>query len=67
MSLVGPRPHPIALDKKFEKLIENYNDRYNVLPGITGLAQVSGFACGETDSIDKMRNRVLCILNMEKI
>ncbi len=59
MSLVGPRPHPIALDKKFEKLIENYNDRYNVLPGITGLAQVSGFR-GETDSIDKMRNRVLC-------
>tara|TARA_B100001057_G_scaffold102731_1_gene100031 strand:+ start:20118 stop:20711 length:594 start_codon:yes stop_codon:yes gene_type:complete len=59
MSLVGPRPHPIALDKKFEKLIENYNDRYNVFPGITGLAQVSGFR-GETDSIDKMRNRVLC-------
>ena len=59
MSLVGPRPHPIALDKKFEKLIENYNDRHNVLPGITGLAQVSGFR-GETDSIDKMRNRVLC-------
>ena len=41
MSLVGPRPHPIALDKKFEKLIENYNDRYNVLPGITGLLQIN--------------------------
>ena len=58
MSLVGPRPHPIALDKKFEKLIENYNDRYNVLPGITGLAQVSGFI--KKLVIDKMRNRVLC-------
>jgi len=58
MSLVGPRPHPIALDKKFEKLIGNYNDRYKALPGITGLAQINGYR-GETDSIDKMRNRVL--------
>ena len=57
MSLVGPRPHPVALDKKFEELIDNYNDRYNVLPGMTGLAQVNGFR-GETKSVKQMESRV---------
>lgn len=57
MSLVGPRPHPIALDEKFKDIIKNYNHRYDVLPGITGLAQIRGFR-GETDTIAKMSNRV---------
>lgn len=57
MSFVGPRPHPIALDDEFKYKIPKYLDRYNVKPGITGLAQINGFR-GETDTIEKMRNRI---------
>jgi putative colanic acid biosynthesis UDP-glucose lipid carrier transferase len=57
MSLVGPRPHPISLDNEFESKIENYMNRYYVKPGITGLAQITGFR-GETDTIEKMQGRV---------
>lgn len=57
MSIVGPRPHPISLDEEFRKKIPHYMDRYLIKPGITGLAQVSGFR-GETDTIEKMKNRV---------
>ena len=57
MSLVGPRPHPISLDNEFESKIENYMSRYYVKPGITGLAQITGFR-GETDTIEKMQGRV---------
>ena len=39
MSLVGPRPLPI---RDYEKLQPWHRKRYNVLPGITGLWQVSG-------------------------
>ena len=57
MSVVGPRPHPIALDEKFKNKINNYMKRYNVKPGLTGLAQIHGFR-GETDTLEKMRLRV---------
>lgn len=57
MSLVGPRPHPIALDQKFVPEIPRYETRFRALPGITGLAQVSG-ARGETPTVDHMRRRV---------
>jgi exopolysaccharide biosynthesis polyprenyl glycosylphosphotransferase len=39
MSLVGPRPLPI---RDYEKLQPWHRKRYNVLPGITGLWQISG-------------------------
>jgi exopolysaccharide biosynthesis polyprenyl glycosylphosphotransferase len=39
MSLVGPRPLP---ERDFEKLAEWHRKRYLVLPGLTGLWQVSG-------------------------
>src|SRR5258707_9323494 len=39
MSLVGPRPLPM---RDFEKLEDWHKKRYLVLPGITGLWQVSG-------------------------
>src|SRR3954451_5204805 len=39
MSLVGPRPRP---ERDFERLDEWHKKRYLVLPGITGLWQVSG-------------------------
>jgi Undecaprenyl-phosphate glucose phosphotransferase len=57
MSLVGPRPHPVALNEKFDALISGYSARHNVKPGITGWAQVNGFR-GETDVIEKMKLRI---------
>jgi putative colanic acid biosysnthesis UDP-glucose lipid carrier transferase len=57
MALVGPRPHPIALDKQFSPLIGGYMARYNVKPGITGLAQVKGLR-GPTSDIETMQRRV---------
>ncbi|MES2174361.1 MAG: undecaprenyl-phosphate glucose phosphotransferase [Pseudomonadota bacterium] len=58
MSVVGPRPHPVALDDSFRPLIHRYAVRHKIKPGITGLAQVSGWR-GETDTRDKMEQRVV--------
>jgi lipopolysaccharide/colanic/teichoic acid biosynthesis glycosyltransferase len=42
MSFVGPRP-PVSYELgRFEDLNEEYKKRFTVLPGVTGLAQVSG-------------------------
>jgi undecaprenyl-phosphate galactose phosphotransferase/putative colanic acid biosynthesis UDP-glucose lipid carrier transferase len=57
MSLVGPRPHAIAHDDEYSKLIGNYPYRQHVKPGITGWAQVNGFR-GETGRIELMEQRV---------
>jgi putative colanic acid biosynthesis UDP-glucose lipid carrier transferase len=57
MSLVGPRPHAIAHNEQYRKLISGYMIRHKVRPGITGWAQVNGFR-GETDTIEKMSSRV---------
>ncbi len=57
MSLVGPRPHPLPLDQDYQRRISLYARRHNVRPGITGWAQINGFR-GETDTDEKMRNRV---------
>jgi exopolysaccharide biosynthesis polyprenyl glycosylphosphotransferase len=57
MSLVGPRPHALAHNREYESKIALYARRHNVLPGITGWAQVNGFR-GETDTDEKMRRRV---------
>ncbi len=58
MSLVGPRPHPVDLDDHFTSRVTLYARRHNVLPGITGWAQVNGLR-GVTDEEWKMRDRVL--------
>src|SRR5260221_9568319 len=57
MSVVGPRPHAIAHNEMYRKLIRGYMIRHKVRPGITGLAQVNGLR-GETSSLDKMQMRV---------
>jgi putative colanic acid biosynthesis UDP-glucose lipid carrier transferase len=59
MSLVGPRPHPNPLNETFRPMIEGYMLRHKVKPGITGLAQVSGWR-GETDTLEKMQKRIEC-------
>jgi putative colanic acid biosynthesis UDP-glucose lipid carrier transferase len=57
MSIVGPRPHAAAHNELYRKQIKGYMIRHKVKPGITGLAQVSGFR-GETDSLEKMERRI---------
>ncbi|HEX4267537.1 MAG TPA: undecaprenyl-phosphate glucose phosphotransferase [Steroidobacteraceae bacterium] len=57
MSLVGPRPHAIAHNEQYRKLINGYMIRHKVRPGITGYAQVHGLR-GETETLDKMSERV---------
>jgi putative colanic acid biosynthesis UDP-glucose lipid carrier transferase len=57
MSLVGPRPHAVAHNEEYRKLIKGYMVRHKVLPGITGLAQVNGCR-GETSHLEDMEARV---------
>jgi Undecaprenyl-phosphate glucose phosphotransferase len=57
MSLVGPRPHAVAHNEEYRKLIKGYMIRHKVLPGITGLAQVNGCR-GETAKLEEMEARV---------
>lgn len=57
MSLVGPRPHAVCQNLDYAKLIGTYMARHRIKPGITGLAQISGFR-GETAAVESMRDRV---------
>jgi len=62
MSIVGPRPHAPgtrAGGQLFEEVIQCYDMRHLVKPGLTGLAQVRGWR-GETDTEDKLRHRIDC-------
>jgi putative colanic acid biosynthesis UDP-glucose lipid carrier transferase len=57
MSLVGPRPHAVAHNEEYRKLIKGYMVRHKVRPGITGLAQING-ARGETSKLEEMEARI---------
>ncbi len=57
MSIVGPRPHAVAHNEEYRRIIKAYMVRHKVKPGITGWAQVNGHR-GETDTIEKMQARV---------
>jgi putative colanic acid biosynthesis UDP-glucose lipid carrier transferase len=57
MSLVGPRPHAIKHDDDFRKLVPDYDKRFRVRPGITGLAQIRGQR-GPTETVEVMTARI---------
>ncbi len=57
MSVVGPRPHAVAHNEMYRKLIKGYMIRHKVRPGITGWAQVNGLR-GETETLEKMKQRI---------
>lgn len=57
MSVVGPRPHMIAQTEQFSHLIDKYMIRHLSKPGLTGLAQTTGFR-GETKELWEMEERV---------
>lgn len=57
MSLVGPRPHAVAHNEQYRRLIKGYMIRHKVPPGITGLAQINGCR-GETSELSQMERRV---------
>lgn len=57
MSLVGPRPHAVAHNEEYRRLIKGYMVRHKVLPGITGWAQVNGCR-GEITTLEDMQSRV---------
>ena len=57
MSVVGPRPHMVKQTDEYSKLIDKYMVRHIIKPGITGLAQVSGYR-GQTEELWQMEKRV---------
>lgn len=57
MSIVGPRPHMISQDHYYRDIINRYNMRHYVKPGITGLSQVKGYR-GAIDSDEDMEKRI---------
>jgi putative colanic acid biosynthesis UDP-glucose lipid carrier transferase len=60
MSIVGPRPHAVAVNEQYRQLIPSYMLRHKVKPGITGLAQVRGYRGG--DDLVSMTKRIECDL-----
>lgn len=57
MAMVGPRPHAIEHDEIFGQTLPHYNLRFKVKPGLTGLAQISGFR-GKINSPDEIAYRL---------
>ena len=66
MSVVGPRPHPLNLNKEYEKKLTGFNKRHRFKPGITGLAQAkgySGFISQAKDMSDRIKMDIFYFKN----
>jgi Undecaprenyl-phosphate glucose phosphotransferase len=57
MSIVGPRPHMLKVNKEYALVAEKYMVRHFIKPGITGLSQVRGYR-GDTTADYQIRGRV---------
>ncbi len=57
MSVVGPRPHMVSHTNMYARKVDKFMVRHFVKPGITGLAQISGFR-GEIETDKDIINRV---------
>lgn len=57
MSLVGPRPHAIAMVEEYRKQVNGAMLRHKIKPGITGLAQLYATR-GEVDTAEKLQKRI---------
>lgn len=64
MSIIGPRPHPIAFHDNYSSFVENIDDRQFVKPGITGLAQIKGFR-GDVMDMEENKKRVIQRVNFD--
>lgn len=58
MSVVGPRPHMISDNERFENITSNYQSRHIVKPGITGLAQINGYK-GHINTVQDVKARTI--------
>ncbi|MAR62407.1 MAG: hypothetical protein CMC45_00820 [Flavobacteriaceae bacterium] len=57
MSIIGPRPHPVLLNNQYSEKIQKFEKRHEFKPGITGLAQITGFR-GKINNYHDMSSRV---------
>ncbi|MBF4983792.1 undecaprenyl-phosphate glucose phosphotransferase [Nonlabens mediterrranea] len=70
MSVVGPRPHMVSHTHMYAERIDKFMVRHFVKPGITGLAQVSGYRGEvetEEDIIGRVRNDIFYIENWSTV
>lgn len=62
MSVVGPRPHMLRHTREYRKLVKSFMARHTVKPGITGLAQISGYR-GEIKRVSDIKKRIAYDVN----
>src|ERR1700743_841180 len=65
VSRVGPRPHAVAHNEMYRKLIKGYMVRHKVAPGMTGVEQVHGMR-GETQTLEQKEARLKYDLDYQR-
>ena len=66
MSVVGPRPHMIIHNRRFSEVMREYHVRTFAKPGITGLAQMSGYRGEAKNDQDVVERAKLDIKYIER-